>query len=104
MDCIQLFIKHILFYSEFMHVCVFVYVCLHVHVYAYTSEAAYMYVCLILDSSGGLSAGIQSAGDLVSETLCSNPAFSRGRQLVSFRFEYIACLCQSTEINNNRHV
>ena len=29
---------------------------------------------------------IQSAGDLVSETLCSNPAFSRGRQLVSFRF------------------
>ena len=25
--------------------------------------------CLILDSSGGLSAGIQSAGDLVPETL-----------------------------------
>ena len=44
---------------------------------------------LILDSSVGLSAGIQSAGDLVSETLMgSNPAFSRGRQLVSFRFEY----------------
>ena len=31
---------------------------------------------------------IQSADDLVSETLSSNPAFSRGRQLVSFRFEY----------------
>ena len=32
---------------------------------------------LILDSSVGLSAGIQSAGDLVSETLMgSNPAFS----------------------------
>ena len=31
--------------------------------------------------------GIQSASDLVSETLGSNPAFSRGRQLVSFRFE-----------------
>ena len=44
---------------------------------------------LILDSSVGLSADIQSAGDLVSETLMgSNPAFSRGRQLVSFRFEY----------------
>ena len=39
--------------------------------------------------SVGLSVGIQSAGDLVSETLMgSNPALSRGRQLVSFRFEY----------------
>ena len=44
---------------------------------------------LILDSSVGLSVGIQSAGNLVSETLMgSNPALSRGRQLVSFRFEY----------------
>ena len=44
---------------------------------------------LILDSSVGLSASIQSAGDLVSETqMGSNPAFSRGRRLVSFRFEY----------------
>ena len=44
---------------------------------------------LILDSSVGLPAGIQSAGDLVSETLMdSNPAFSRGRQFISFRFEY----------------
>ena len=42
---------------------------------------------LILDSSVGLSAGIQSAGDLVSETLGSNPAFSREKQLVSSRFE-----------------
>ena len=42
---------------------------------------------LILDSSVGLSAGFQSAGDLVFETLGSNPAFSRGTQLVSFRFE-----------------
>ena len=42
---------------------------------------------LILDSSVGLSASIQSAGDLVSETLGSNHAFSRGRQLPSFRFE-----------------
>ena len=44
---------------------------------------------LILDSSVGLSVGIQSAGELKSETLMgSNPAFSSGRQLVSFRFEY----------------
>ena len=42
---------------------------------------------LILDSSVSLSVGIQSACDLVSETLGSNPAFNRGRQLVSFRFE-----------------
>ena len=43
---------------------------------------------LILDSSVGLSGSIQSAGDLVSGTPGSNPAFSRGTQLVSFRFEY----------------
>ena len=43
---------------------------------------------LILDSSVGLSASIQSAGDLVSGAPVSNPAFSRGTQLVSFRFEY----------------
>ena len=43
---------------------------------------------LILDSSVGLSASIQSAGDLVSGAPGSNPAFSRGTQLVSFRFEY----------------
>ena len=43
---------------------------------------------LILDSSVGLSASIQSAGDLVSGTPGSNPAFCRGTQLVSFRFEY----------------
>ena len=35
-----------------------------------------------------LSAGIQSPGDLVSEILGSNPAFSRGRQFVSLRFQY----------------
>ena len=49
----------------------------------------FKFFSLILDSSVGLSAGIQSAGDLVSENLMgSNPALSRGRQLVSFRFEY----------------
>ena len=58
---------------------------------------------LVLDSSVGLSVGIQSAGDSVPETLGSDSAFSRGRQLVSFRFE-IACLCQSIIIDNNKHV
>ena len=43
---------------------------------------------LILDSSVSLSVSIQSAGDLVSGAPGSNPAFSRGTQLVSFRFEY----------------
>ena len=38
---------------------------------------------LILDSSVGLSASIQSAGDLVSGIPGSNSAFSRGTQLVS---------------------
>ena len=52
--------------------------------------------CLILDSSVGLSGSIQSAGDLVSGTPGSNPAFSRGTQLVSF--------CQSIDINNNKYV
>ena len=43
---------------------------------------------LILDSSVGLSASIQSAGDLACGAPGSNHAFSRGTQLVSFRFEY----------------
>ena len=43
---------------------------------------------LILDSSVGLAASIQSAGNLVSGAPGSNPAFSRGTKLVSFRFEY----------------
>ena len=43
---------------------------------------------LILDSSVDLSASIQSAGDFVSGAPGSNPAFSRGIQLVSFPFEY----------------
>ena len=43
---------------------------------------------LILDSSVGLSASIQSSGDLVSGIPGLNLAFSRGTQLVSFRFEY----------------
>ena len=57
---------------------------------------------LILDSSVGLSAGIQSAGDLLSETLGPSPTFSRGRQLISCATK-IACLCQSIKINS-KHV
>ena len=55
----------------------------------------------ILDSSVGLSAGIQSTGDPVPESLGSNPAYSRGRQLVSFR-KSIACATASklTTTNN----
>ena len=44
--------------------------------------------CLIFDNSVGLPAGIQSAGVLVSGTLGSNTAFSRGRQLVSFWIQH----------------
>ena len=43
---------------------------------------------LILDSLVSLSASIQSAGELVSGAPGSNPAFSRGTQLVFVRFEY----------------
>ena len=43
---------------------------------------------LILDSSVGLSASIQSAGDLAFGAPGSNPAFSRGTQLLSFWFVY----------------
>ena len=58
---------------------------------------------LILDSPVGLSAGIQSAGDLVSGAPGSNPAFSREKKLSPFDSN-IACLCQSIEINNNKYV
>ena len=67
-----------------------------------TGNQVQVFFSLILDSSVGLSAGIQSAGDSVPETLRSNPAFSRGRQLVSLESK-IACLSQSIEINKNMH-
>ena len=47
---------------------------------------------LILHSSVGLPVGSQSAGDWVPETLGSNPAFSRGSYLISFRFDIISLL------------
>ena len=56
--------------------------------------------CLILDSFVGLSAGIQSAGDSVPETLGSNPAFNRGRQ----PFDSISLPCCQFININNKHV
>ena len=61
---------------------------------------------LILDSPVGFINGHSVCWRFGSRDPGSNPAFSRGRQLVSFRFEnlLISCLCQSIEINNNKHV
>ena len=55
---------------------------------------------LILDSSVGLSAGIQSAGDWVSETLWVRILHSAEEDNLSFFDSKIVCLCQSIEIYN----
>ena len=60
--------------------------------------------CLILDSSVGLSAGIQSAGDWVSETPWVRILLSAEEDKLSPFDSKIACLCQSIEINNNKFV
>ena len=60
--------------------------------------------CLILDSSVGLSAAIQSAGEKVSETLCVRILPSAEEDNLSPFDSNIACLCQSIEINNNKCV
>ena len=59
---------------------------------------------LILDSSVGLSAGIQSAGDWVSETLWVRILHSAEEDNLSPFDSNIACLCQSININNNKYV
>ena len=59
---------------------------------------------LILDSSVGLSAGIQSAGDSVPETPWVRILHSAEENKMSPFDSTIACLCQSIEINNNKHV
>ena len=67
--------------------CVFVslFVCLFVCVYVWLS----VYVCHDVCPGDLTKKDWCHTGDLVSVTLVgSNPAFSRGRQLVSFRFEY----------------
>ena len=68
-----------------------------------------MYVCmyvfsLILDSSVGLSAGIQSAGEWASETPWVRILHSAEEDNLSPFVSKIACLCQSIEINNNKYV
>ena len=54
---------------------------------------------LILYSSVGSSAGIQSAGDLVPETLFVR-LYSTGEDNWSFFNSTIPCLCQSIKVNN----
>ena len=58
---------------------------------------------LILDSSVGLSAGIQSTGDWVPETLWVRILHSAEKDNLSPFDSKIVCLCQSIEINN-KHV
>ena len=59
---------------------------------------------MILDSSVGLSAGIQSAEDWVSETPWVRILHSAEEDNLSPFDSKIACLCQSIEINNNKYV
>ena len=59
---------------------------------------------LILDSSVGLSAGIQSAGDWVSETLWVRILHSAEEDNWSPLDSKIACLCERIEINSNKYV
>ena len=58
---------------------------------------------LILDSSVGLSAGIQSAGDSVPETLWVRILHSAEEDKLSPFDSKIACLCQSIDIKSNKH-
>ena len=60
---------------------------------------------LILDSSVGLSAVIQFAGDWVSETTLWVPILLSAQEDNLSPFDLkIACLCQSIEIKNNKYV
>ena len=60
--------------------------------------------CLILDSSVGLSAGIQSTGNWVSETFWVQILHSAEGDKLSPFDSKISCLCQSIGINNNKYV
>ena len=59
--------------------------------------------CLIRDSSVGLWVGIQSAGDLVSQTSQLLILHSAEEDNVSPFDWKIACLCQGIKINNKKH-
>ena len=60
-------------------------------------------ISLILDSSVGLWVGIQSAGELVSETSQLRILHSAEEDNLSPFESKIACLCQGIE-NNNKQV
>ena len=59
---------------------------------------------MILDSSVGLSAGIQSAVDWVPETLWVRILHSAEEDNMSPFDSKIASLCKSIEINNNIYI
>ena len=85
-----------------MYVCM--YVCMHVCMYVIGTGCRVQVFSLILDSSVGLPAGIQSAGDWVSETLWVRILHSAGEDNLSPFDLKIAFLCQSIGINNNKYV
>ena len=66
-------------------------------------DIEFKFFSLILDSSVGLSADIQSAGDSVPETRVRILHLAKEDNLSPFDSK-IACLCQIIEINNNKHV
>ena len=59
--------------------------------------------CLIVDNAVGLWVGIQSAGDLVSQTSQFRILHSPEAHNLSNFDSKIACRCQSIKINDNRH-
>ena len=61
-------------------------------------------IYLVLDSSVGLWVGIQSAGELVSETSQLRILHSTEKDNWSPFDSKIACLCQSIENDNNKQV
>ena len=87
-----------------MALVVFSHICQSVYVYADHRDGLWAvsssFFSLILDSSVGLSADIQSAGDSVSETPWVRILHSAEEDNLSPFDSKIACLCQSIEINN----
>ena len=69
---------------------------------SYGRAIEFKFLSLILDSSVGLSAGIQSAGDPVPETLVRISNSAEQDNLSPFDSK-IACLCQNIAINNKKH-
>ena len=70
--------------------------------WSYGRAVELKFFSMILDNSVGLSAGIQSAEDWVSETLWVRIPHSAEEDNLSPFDSKIACLCQSIEINNNK--